>query len=244
LTKIFLVEGRNVPYAVTQEGQKIQRFFPGDDGGQYMVITWQVPRLVKAHYHPTDQFQVFLEGETTFPDHKLFPLDAHYSDTKTPYGPFVVESTGNTVALLRQRKVGFVDMDEPPSYGAGANKEGKEVFFLASATKWENVGNGVRRKVTGAGDGKGPEYRIMEGAKGAVLQTGSAPYGEFVIFCKGSFTTSGRDIESYSVRFVEGKEATPPITCRTDGATIISAKFYRPAPAGEPERLAGETFVQ
>ena len=210
-----------------------------------MVITWQVPRLVKAHYHPTDQFQVFLEGETTFPDHKLFPLDAHYSDSKTPYGPFTVGPTGNTVALLRRRKVGFVDMDEPPSYGAGAIKDGKEVFFLASATSWEYVAKGVRRKVVGARDGKRPEFQILEGANGMVLETGSAPFGEFVIFCKGSFTTSRRDIESYSVRYAEGDEPTPPITCKTEGATIISAKFYRPVPANEPsKRLLGETFVQ
>ena len=113
---------------------------------------------------------------------------------------------------------------------------------------WLGVGSiilGVILGGQGFADGKGPEVMVLEGTKGTVLQTGAAPHGEFVIFYKGSFATSGRNIESYSVRYAEGEEQTPPITCMTDGATTIVAKYYRPILASEPSKLLpGETIIQ
>ena len=227
MQKLYLVSGSEISQYVGQDGGKRKLLLNGEDGGPFAIMMQMPPGVVKPHYHPTDQFQVIMEGMTTYPDHVLKPLDIHYTDSRTLYGPFVVPSTGMTHAVLRRRKVGIVFMEDPPSYGSKSSKEGRQLYGLASSTPWEELGD-TRRKVTLGKDGEAPLIEVIEGRKGASIETGPAPFGEFLVFYKGTFSTEGRRVEGVSLRFAETKDPTPKIVCETDGATVIVARYDRP----------------
>src|ERR1700722_4811935 len=54
--------------------------------------------ILRGHFHPVDQFQVFVRGGGKFGGHEIQRWSAHYSDSLTPYGPIIPGEDG--VAFL------------------------------------------------------------------------------------------------------------------------------------------------
>jgi len=222
----YLVDSREVTLEKNPGGTTRRLLLKAKDHGPYASISGNAAgNTIRAHYHPIDQFQVILEGSATYPEHTLGPLDVHYTDARTPYGPFTPGPHGLTQSILQRRGVGIVWMDEP---GRKPDPKGRQLFALMGEAEWEDIGDGFRRKVTLGKDGKGPGIEIVEGNKGTVFKAGPSPFGAFVLFQNGRFKTSDREIEAYAVRFTEGTEETPPITFASDGARILVARYDRP----------------
>jgi hypothetical protein len=231
----YLVNGSEIPAAVIQSSDNspdrvgkisVKRLLNGDDGGPTVSFTSQAPGLLtQSHYHPIDQFQVMLEGEIDFEGELLKPMDIHYADARALYGPFSSGPAGATFAVLRQRKVGTVYMEKP---GRTPALTDRQYVGIARDATWEESRNGVRKSVLFGADGKSPLAEILECEKGASIQTGTAPFGEFNLFFRGTFETEGKTLESYAIRYVEADTPTPSIRCLTDGGTIIVTRFDRP----------------
>ena len=226
MESLYLVDGRDVPFEKNPGGTTRRLLLKARDQGPYASISGNAAgNTVHAHYHPIDQFQVILEGSAAYPEHTLGPLDVHYTDARTPYGPFTPGPDGLTQSILQRRGVGIVWMDQP---GKKPDEKGRQLFALMSRAEWEDLGKGIRRKVTLGKDGKGPRVEVIEGKKGAVVETGASGFGEFVLFVSGRFKTSDREIEAYAVRFTEGPGRTPPIVFASDYARILVARYDRP----------------
>jgi hypothetical protein len=226
VSSIYLVDSREVPFEKNPGGTTRRLLLKAKNQGPYASISGNAAgNTIHAHYHPIDQFQVILEGSATYPDHTLGPLDVHYTDARTAYGPFTPGPDGLTQSILQRRGVGIVWMDQP---GKKPDSKGRQLFALMSGAEWEELGRGLRKKVTLGKDGRGPKVEVSEGKEGAVIETGPSGFGEFVLFVSGRFKTSDREILAYAVRFAEGSDKSPPITFASDGARILVATYDRP----------------
>ncbi|MBV9661927.1 MAG: hypothetical protein JO337_12295 [Acidimicrobiales bacterium] len=58
---------------------------------------------LRVHFHPVDQFQVFVSGSGTFGQHQIRSGLAHYSDALTPYGPLRLGPDGASFMTLRHQ---------------------------------------------------------------------------------------------------------------------------------------------
>ena len=229
----YLVNSKDVPLENTSPGIS-HRVLLGKKGasnerGPHCHLTWYAPNIkVESHYHPTDQFQVVLEGGVRFPEHSVGPLGFHYVDSRALYGPFTTSEKGMVYAVLRRRNVGIV-FSEPPAKKPAL--EGRQLFGAPDNKPWIQVSEGVRRRfaLVAHGDASSPSGEIWECEAGASFQTGPAPFGEFDIFYKGGFFTEGRLMEPYSVRYFESERPGPRIWSETDGSVVIVARFDRPA---------------
>lgn len=56
-----------------------------------------------THYHPVDQFQVFVSGSGKLARHNAAPLSIHYADHHTAYGPITAGPHGIAYFTLRAR---------------------------------------------------------------------------------------------------------------------------------------------
>src|SRR6202035_3109726 len=116
---------------------KFKRLLSGEDNGPWAILSWEDPNgEIPSHYHPTDQFQVVLEGQASFPDHSFEVLDIHYADSRALYGPISMGKDGMMMAVLRRRKVGIVHMDFPVRKPA---LEERNLVGFAKKSKWEKV---------------------------------------------------------------------------------------------------------
>jgi hypothetical protein len=229
--KRIIAKGEEVPFTVSEDGARRKIFLSGKEG-PFALVSWMEPGIREAHYHPTDQFQVVLEGEADFPENKLKPLDVHYVDSRTPYGPFNIPREGTVHAVLRRNKVGIVFTKAPPSYGKMSDPKGRQLFALQAQMEWQEYARGVRGKITLGGDGKSPSIEIMRGKKDAEMMLPPAPDGEFVIFHTGKFAVDGEAVEGkYSILYFEGRENAPRITFENDDATLLVARYDRTAKA-------------
>jgi hypothetical protein len=55
----------------------------------------------EAHFHDYDQFQVVIEGSVDMAGEILTPGSVHYTDARTPYGPFRAGPDGLTMMIIR-----------------------------------------------------------------------------------------------------------------------------------------------
>lgn len=67
---------------------------------QAYLVEQPAHSVVPAHYHDTNQYQVFLNGTATFGKQSIGPVTVHYASGHTPYGPIVTEG-GVTYLTLR-----------------------------------------------------------------------------------------------------------------------------------------------
>jgi hypothetical protein len=86
---------------------------PGREGLTYVLMGkqdeghWvhvlQVPPgySSEAHFHDYDQFQVVIEGSVDMAGEILTPGSVHYTDARTPYGPFRAGPDGLTMMIIR-----------------------------------------------------------------------------------------------------------------------------------------------
>src|ERR671918_331147 len=69
---------------------------------QLLLVEQPVPgSTVLAHYHSTDQYQVFMDGGGKLGRHDVRPISVHYTNRYTGYGPIVAGPEGVTYYVLR-----------------------------------------------------------------------------------------------------------------------------------------------
>ena len=59
--------------------------------------------VLPPHFHPVDQFQVFVSGSGLLGKHGAAPLSVHYADRHTAYGPITAGPQGVAYFTLRAR---------------------------------------------------------------------------------------------------------------------------------------------
>ncbi|KIF69840.1 hypothetical protein HY68_16650 [Streptomyces sp. AcH 505] len=55
----------------------------------------------EAHFHDYDQFQVVIAGTVDMAGEILTPGSVHFTDARTPYGPFTAGPEGLTMMIIR-----------------------------------------------------------------------------------------------------------------------------------------------
>jgi uncharacterized RmlC-like cupin family protein len=75
----------------------------GEHDEGHWVHVLQVPPGYhsEAHFHDYDQFQVVIAGTVDMAGEILTPGSVHYTDAKTPYGPFTAGPDGLTMMIIR-----------------------------------------------------------------------------------------------------------------------------------------------
>jgi hypothetical protein len=69
---------------------------------QLLLVEQPVPgSTVMAHYHSTDQFQIFMDGTGKLGRHDIHPISVHYTNRYTGYGPIVAGASGVSYYVLR-----------------------------------------------------------------------------------------------------------------------------------------------
>jgi hypothetical protein len=81
----------------------VTRVLMGRNGeGQWVhLLTVPAGYTSEAHFHEADQFQVVVAGSMDMAGEVLTPGSVHYTDARTPYGPFTAGPDGLTLMVIR-----------------------------------------------------------------------------------------------------------------------------------------------
>jgi hypothetical protein len=72
-----------------------------DEGHWVHVLEVPPGYYSEAHFHDYDQFQVVIAGSVDMAGEVLTPGSVHYTDARTPYGPFRAGPEGLTMMIIR-----------------------------------------------------------------------------------------------------------------------------------------------
>ena len=215
-----------------QAGKTLADGFEGRPEAKVFLIPQG--QRTESHFHQVAQFQVVLEGKTTFVNHSVEGIAVHYTDPNTPYGYFVADTQFKLAVLtLKKRNIFYMQEKENRQL---RDPYGRELAAQSKDVPWELLAEshpGARRKVLFGRDAEpGPKAQIWQLPANGVLNRGGAPYGEFQVLVEGSARVGDQKMSPYAMRLVKGDHAPRAIVAGPEGATWLLLTYDQAAKLG------------
>jgi len=189
---------------------------------QAYLVEQPAHATVPAHFHATNQFQVFVAGSTGFGKAKLKPLSVHYAGGYTPYGPIVTEDEGVHFFTLRQKwDSGGKTMPEMRHL----LKSVRRCFRMAEDVTATAVLGGRSDVLPCEDDGLGIALFSLDPGQNEILDLPQPGGGQYALITDGSVNHQGIDLAMHSCLYRFSKEAPLGVKAGDDGATIMLLQF-------------------
>ncbi len=223
--------------AAPTRGNYVEGNETNDNGLPQGFLVEQPPGSVTLpHFHETNQFQVFVDGDGQMGKHAARPLTVQYANGHTPYGPIVAGNNGVTYFTLRQR------WDPGAKYMPAARDR------LFKGNQRTRIKGGIpittdrRRAQLSApatetifpGEEDGMGAWLIRFGKAHELRPPSAAGtgGQYLVVANGKLWLDGTSYETWSTVFVTADEAPPLLTAGQCGLDLLVLQFpERPGPA-------------
>jgi rubredoxin len=196
-------------------------------------------RVLRAHFHSVDQFQVMYNGSGTLGKHPAAPGVVHFSRAYTPYGPITYSEKG----------LGFITLRAHRDPGAQYLPESREVLEkVTDRTPWQITvapdfdfspgERGVAMKAldgfSGHADGLAAwSFKMSAGAK-AFAPDPSKGDGQYIIVMKGSVQHEGKLKKDLAIIWVAKNEGPFELLAGPEGLEGLILNFPVPG-GGRPE---------
>lgn len=190
------------------------------DGQPQAYLVMQPPGSVtQAHFHQTNQFQVFVGGGGTVGKLRADPVTVQYAGANTPYGPINAGPEGVDYFTLRQ------EWDS----GAKWMPERRDVLV-----------KGMQRQVVGAAPVEArAEARLIEETEDGLLSIRIAlgpnerrrlpdaalGGGQYHVVIAGALLRDGRSLGPLSIEFAGPDAGEVEVAAGPDGLDFVLARF-------------------
>ena len=205
------------------------------DGPLAFLIEMTPESVLPPHFHPVDQYQVFVSGSGTLGKHTANGLAIHYADRHTAYGPITAGPHGVAYFTLRAKTDGRgVFLSKP-----GAREQLKpsrrrfhmvEGIVLAVPPVLAELAQPVTERLLGAdGDGGPASFMLRVGAGGSMR--GPDPShggGQYYLVLTGSVRSGDAALPPWSLLWVSPGESAPALEAGPAGAEVMVLEFPVP----------------
>jgi len=226
--------------AAPVRGRYVEGNETNDNGLPQGFLVDQPPGAVTLpHFHETNQFQVFVEGEGRMGKHPAEPLTIQYANGHTPYGPIVAGDTGVRYFTLRQRwDPGAKYMPAARDRLTKGNQRTRLAAGIAETTATERRAIAAPRQETifaPEPDGLAAWiYRFGPGQT-ATLADAADTGGQYLLVTAGELRLGETPYEKWSALFVTADEPPPEIAAGPDGLDVLILQFPEtPGPRNAP----------
>jgi rubredoxin len=197
-------------------------------------------RLLRAHFHVVDQFQVMYNGSGAVGKHAVGPGAVHFSRAYTPYGPISYSDKG----------LGFITLRAHRDPGAQYLPEAREVLDkVPNRTPWQITAfpdfnldtseHGVAMKALEglkANDGlAGFSVKMNAGAKGYAPDPSKGD-GQYILVMKGGIQHEGKLKKDLTIIWVGKNEGPFELVAGPEGMEGLILNFPMPG-GGMPEEV-------
>lgn len=197
---------------------------PDDDKSlpQAYLVEQPAHATVPAHFHDTNQFQVFVAGATGFGKSKLRPLSAHYAGGHTPYGPIVTEDEGVHFFTLRQK---WDSGGKPMPQSRDLLKPVRRCFRMAEDINAAAIPGGRSDVLPCEADGLGIALFTLTTGQQETLDLPQAGGGQYILVTDGSVRHDSAELALHSCLYRFPEEAPLSVTAGDAGASILLLQF-------------------
>jgi hypothetical protein len=192
--------------------------------------------VLPTHFHPVDQFQVFVSGSGLLGRHKANGLYIHYADRHTAYGPITAGPRGVAYFTLRAKN---------DARGMFLNKPGMRELLQPSKRRFRMTENILLSIPPVLADTQRPVVTSLledevgnDGLGAFVLRAGASAKlrgpdpagsgGQFCLVVNGTLHTRDSELPSWSLIWVGAAEAAPELCAGPAGVEILVVRFPIP----------------
>jgi hypothetical protein len=193
---------------------------------QAVLVETDPSYVIPAHFHSTDQFQIFTSGGGNIGRHSCDPISIHYTDGFTPYGPIRAGVEGLGWYTLRNR--GEVGAYWMPGQKAQLERAPRRALVAHSPLRFGVEGTSeteVIHDVPLADDGLlASSYRLAPGDKieGPDPRTGA---GQYYIVVNGEWVRDKVSLASGSIVYVEPTDDVQILTATSAALDVLVYQF-------------------
>lgn len=196
------------------------------------MVEQGVDSVVPGHYHRTDQFQIFVQGDGAFGTKPIEGCSMHYAAAYTPYAPITARRTSVQYFVFRLRyDPGAQWMPEYKEQLVQAKRPRRAEFAPIDVAAPEDLA-GLRSVDVAevlAPDASGLAswvYRIgpNQSASGPSPAGGR---GQFWLVLDGTCAMDDAEVPARSVHFTSHDEAPLRLRAGAAGAQVIGVQFAR-----------------
>lgn len=179
---------------------------------------------IPAHYHDTDQYQVFINGSAVFGKKPIGPLTVHFAGGHTPYGPILTQGEATHFFTLRAHWDGG---GKPMPENRPNLQPVRRVYRLAKDIEIESADACCTEVIPAEPDGLGTSVFRLDPNEQATLDLPVSGGGQYVLVLDGSVTQQGASLGVHSCVYRYPDEAPMTVTAEDQGATLLLLQFPR-----------------
>lgn len=191
---------------------------------QGFLVTQPPGSVTPAHFHETDQFQVFVGGEGHFGKKAVAPVTVQFAAGHTPYGPICAGARGVQYYTLRQR------WDPGAKYMPAMRARlvrGRQRQRLAPAIALSELAPGLNELMPREPDGLfAGVYRVPAGQSVAAPDPRDGG-GQYQVVLAGTLRHLERDYGRLSVRYVAPQDEPAPLRAGDGDLVLLLMQFPR-----------------
>lgn len=188
----------------------------------WVFLTSRPPgNIIEPHFHEVPQYQIFVEGHGRIGKHPVQPVEVHYTDAYTPYGPIVAGEEGLAFVTLRSKANNGGAHYMPRSRPMLARKAGRALTAHAEVGPSTRAGELIPARE----DGVEASLVVLGAGRSTMPASDRANSGRFFLVLAGSLVADGEELGRYACGFVREDEVLPTLTAGEAGAQVLSLQL-------------------
>lgn len=198
-----------------------------DNGMPQGFLVYQPPgSITPPHFHETNQFQVFVEGDGKMGNRAAKPLTVQYANGHTPYGPIEAGKDGVRYFTLRQYwDPGAKYMPKSREKLRRGNQRTRLKVGVPVLGTAQRTGVSKETIFPSEDDGLAAElYRVGAKSQFDVLIDPTCG-GQYLIVISGELMLDGRAFDRWSTIFVTSDEASSKLASGSEGVELLVLQF-------------------
>ena len=200
------------------------------DRAQGWLLESSPQRVLRAHYHEVDQFQVIVDGEGLMGKHRVGPGVVHFSRAHTPYGPIVWGDKGMQLLTIRPRPDTLGSPQFMPESRDKLRAIPRKAFQVSQQARFPETSAEVHvEALPGIHDDAGLSaytFTLKPGAR-TLAPDPSLGGGQWILVMKGSLVNEGKSYSAFSIAEVTPDESAFCLQAGPGGLHAIVLSFSR-----------------
>jgi hypothetical protein len=218
--------------AMPLNGTYVEGNEKNDNGMPQGFLVHQPPGSVTpAHFHETNQFQVFVDGSGHMGKRAAAPLAVQYANGHTPYGPITAGADGVRYFTLRQAwdpGAKFLPQSRDRLVkGKQRTRLAANVAVYDDDTRAGRRETAVETVIEMEADGLAASFHRLEPSVRRTLSDPSTGGGQYLVVAGGTLDHQGNRLDRWSTVFVSHDEPAYEVSAGAEGLDLLVLQFPR-----------------